>query len=103
MLQLSFEMLWMFDPAAPSEATPAAAAVASISLASRPFRASLAFLKVRLQERAEMSTLLVRHTMVSAVTEIFFFAGKRKWVSPANSRAIAFLSQAFSDEYGATT
>src|SRR6202035_1142287 len=104
MVQLSFKKLWMFDPAAPSEGTPAVAAVASISLASRPFSARLAFLKVRLQERAEISTLLVRHTMVSAVMEIFLLAGKRKLVSPANSRASAFLSHPFSSgEYGATT
>ena len=47
------------------------ASVAKISLARRPVMVCLAPLKVSSQERAVMSTLLTRQTILSAVTEIF--------------------------------
>ena len=70
-VQFSFERLSDTDPAAPSAATPAMASVAKISLARRPVMVCLAPLKVSSQERAVMSTLLTRQTILSAVTEIF--------------------------------
>ena len=50
---------------------PAIASVAKSSLASRPFSALVDVLKVTSQERAVRSTLLVLHTIFSAITEIF--------------------------------
>ena len=70
-MQFSFERLSNTDPAAPSGGTPAMASVAKISLARRPVMVCLAPLKVSSQERAVMSTLLTRQTILSAVTEIF--------------------------------
>src|SRR5215212_9683277 len=68
-VQVSFERLSNTDPAAPSDGTPAMASVAKISLARRPVMVCLAPLKVSSQERAVMSTLLTRQTILSAVTE----------------------------------
>src|SRR5215212_6343192 len=70
-VQLSFERLSTTDPAVPSAAMPAMASVAKISLARRPVMVCLAPLNVSSQERAVMSTLLIRQTILSAVTEIF--------------------------------
>src|SRR5207253_7598307 len=70
-VQLSFERLSNTDPAAPSAGMPAMASVAKISLARRPVMVCLAPLKVSSQERAVMSTLLTRQTILSAVTDIF--------------------------------
>src|SRR6185503_21384873 len=70
-VQVSFERLSNTDPVAPSGGTPAMASVAKISLARRPVMVCLLPLKVSSQERAVMSTLLTRQTILSAVTEIF--------------------------------
>src|SRR2546421_1675555 len=70
-VQLSIERLSNTDPAAPSDGMPAMTSVAKISLARRPAMVCLAPLKVSSQERAVMSTLLTRQTILSAVTEIF--------------------------------
>src|SRR5919204_53165 len=77
-VQRNLEMLSMLEPAAPSEGTPAAAAVAPISLASRPVSVRLRDPKVSSQLRCVISTLLTRQTTVSASTEIFVSGVKPK-------------------------
>src|SRR6266446_1424654 len=72
------EVRAMFEPAAPSEGTPASTAVALSSLARRPFKERLCVPKVSSQERAVMSMSLARQTTASALTEIFWFAGNPK-------------------------
>ena len=49
-------------------------------------------LKVSSQERAAISTLLVRHTMLSAATENLVLAEMKNTLPPPNSRAIIRLS-----------
>src|SRR5882757_5631287 len=88
-VQDNFDRLSKFDPAAPSEGIPAIASEAKISLASRPFRLRVLPLKVSSQERADMSTLEVRHTILSAVMVIFLV--QLTLVLPANNAATAFF------------
>src|SRR5579859_6380075 len=71
MAQARCEKLVKIVPAAPSEATPAADAVALSSLAWRPFKVIFCVPKVTSQERSPISTLLIRQTTASAFTEIF--------------------------------
>src|SRR5262245_6013197 len=72
----NFEMLSMLEPAAPSEGTPAVAAVAPTSLARRPVSVRFRDPKLRSQLRCVVSTLLTRQTTESASTEIFVLGGK---------------------------
>jgi hypothetical protein len=88
------EMPSMLEPAAPSEGTPAAAAVAPTSLASRPVSVRLRDPKMRSQLRCVISTLLTRQTTESASTEIFVFGVKPNRVLPRKSRAMIRLSKA---------
>lgn len=60
-VQLSLEMFSKFEPAAPSGVTPAVASVAKSSFALPPITPRLLALNVISQDRAAMSTLLVRH------------------------------------------
>src|SRR6478672_3925800 len=93
-VQRSLEMLSMLEPAAPSEGTPAAAAVAPTSLASRPVSVRLRDPKVSSQLRDVISTLLTRQTTEFASTEIFVLGVKPKLVLPRNRRAMTRLSNA---------
>src|SRR5712671_3349886 len=90
----NFEMVSMLEPAAPSEGTPAAAAVAPTSLASRPVSVRLRAPKLSSQLREVISTLLTRQTTESASTEIFVFGVNPKEVLPRNRRAMTRLSKA---------
>src|SRR5262249_22122693 len=100
----SLEMLSMLEPAAPSEGMPAAAAVAPISLASRPVSVRLRAPKLSSQLREVMSTLLTRQVTESASTEIFVLGVKPKLVLPRKSRAMTRLSDArTAGECGAIT
>jgi hypothetical protein len=81
-------------PRSPSGEAPAVRAVTLTSFASRPVKARLRSPKVRSQVRAVISTLLVRQTTESAVTEIVLLGVKPKLVLPPNSRAIILLSKA---------
>src|SRR5262249_45586676 len=93
-VQRNLEMLSMLEPAAPSEGTPAAAAVAPTSLASRPDSVRFREPKLRSQRRDVMSTLLTRQVTASASTEIFVLGVKPNDVLPRNRRAMTRLSKA---------
>ena len=83
----------MLEPAAPPEGTPAAAAVAPTSLASRPVSVRLREPKLSSQRRDVMSTLPTRQVTESASTEIFVLGVKPNEVLPRNRRAITRLSK----------
>src|SRR5262249_22355302 len=103
-VQRNLVMVSMLEPAAPWEGTPAAAAVAPISLASRPVSVRFRDPKLSSQLRDVMSTLLTRQTTESASTEIFLFGVKPNEVLPRNRRAMTRLSKARTDgECGAIT
>src|SRR5262245_64691722 len=90
----NLETLSMLEPAAPWEGTPATAAVAPISLASRPVSVRFRDPKLRSQLRDVMSTLLTRQTTESASTEIFVLGVKPNEVLPRNRRAMTRVSKA---------
>src|SRR5262245_61052982 len=99
-VQRKFEMLSMLDPAAPCEGTPAPAAVAPISLASRPVIVRVRGPKrvpdpnLSSQLRDVISTLFTRQTTESASMEIFVLGVKPNLVLPRNRRAMTRLSNA---------
>src|SRR5262245_23747813 len=93
-VQRKFETLSILEPAAPCEGTPAAAAVAPISLASRPVSVHVRDPNLSSQLRDVISTLLTRQTTESASTEIFVLGVKPNRVLPRNRRAMTRLSNA---------
>src|SRR5262245_4711126 len=100
----NLEMLRMLEPAAPSAATPAAVAVAKISLASRPISVRFREPKVSSQLRDVISTLLTRQTTESASTDIVALGVKPNRRLPRNSRAMIRWSNArIAGEYCAIT